>query len=85
MLLSDSRNLAALILSRPGAKERIFRMDGSINQNALQVELARHQEICDLTKDMDVPSKVGRRKEKGWKGLKSASPGRMSGHRRGHR
>ncbi len=85
MVTEEYRKLARDILSRSGARERLFNLDGSINRAALDAEIKRHQEILELQSEMSVPSKVGRKKEKGWKPLKQPSPGRMSGHRKGHR
>ena len=85
MVTQEYRNLARDILSRSGARERVFNMDGSINRAALNAEIKRHQEVSELVPEMSVPSKVGRKKEKGWKPLKQPSPGRASGHRKHHR
>ncbi len=85
MVTNEIRELAFTILSRSGARERCFNLDGSINRAALSAEIKRHQEITELQSEMSVPSKVGRKKEKGWKPLKQPSPGRLSGHRKNHR
>jgi hypothetical protein len=82
MLPSERLNLAKTLLSRPNARYELFNVDGSVNRAALARAIDRQLELDSALDGYDRSSKVGKDKpRKTWVGLKSATPGRRSGHR----